>query len=295
MKTFRTTHPAVSLLYFLCVTGFSMFFMHPVCLGVSFVCGFLFSLFLKGKSAIRTNLFYILPLMLVTAAVNPLFNHQGITVLTYFPNGNPLTLESIIYGGFAALMLASVICWFSCFNVIMTSDKIVYLFGKLSPSLSLIFSMTLRFVPRFFEQLKEITAARRCIGKNLSEGGLATRIKNALSLLSVLVSRSLENSIDTADSMKARGYGLSGRSVFSLFSFAKGDAILLCIILATGLTTLWGALSASVSASFFPMIDFSFITQNGIITLSAYTILCSLPLILEIWEVFRWNSLKSKI
>ena len=31
------------------------------------------------------------------ALVNPLFNHEGLAVLTYY-NNNPITLESILYG-----------------------------------------------------------------------------------------------------------------------------------------------------------------------------------------------------
>lgn len=39
-----------------------------------------------------------LALFAVTAAVNPAFSHEGRTILRYLPSGNPLTLESILYG-----------------------------------------------------------------------------------------------------------------------------------------------------------------------------------------------------
>ena len=71
----------------------------------------------------------MLPLLLLTALINPAFNHEGQTILTYLSNGNPITLESIVYGVAAAAMLVAVICWFSCYNSVMTSDKFVYLFG----------------------------------------------------------------------------------------------------------------------------------------------------------------------
>ena len=85
------------------------------------------------------------------------------TVITYLGTGNPLTLESILYGLAAAAMLVTVIGWFSCYNAVMTSDKFIYLFGRIIPSLSLLFSMVLRFVPRFKAQLKTVSAAQRCI------------------------------------------------------------------------------------------------------------------------------------
>ena len=71
----------------------------------------------------------MLPLLVITALINPAFSHQGVTILTYLPSGNPLTLESILYGIYAAFLLITVIAWFSCFNAVMTSDKFMYLSG----------------------------------------------------------------------------------------------------------------------------------------------------------------------
>ena len=134
MREFKTYHPIVNFLYFVLVIGFSCFFMHPVCLAVSLLCGFVYSVMLKGKKAVKTNLIYMLPMLVVMALVNPLFNHEGVTIIKYLPSGNPLTAESILYGICAAAMIASVICHFSCYNEIMTSDKFMYLFGKIIPA-----------------------------------------------------------------------------------------------------------------------------------------------------------------
>ena len=46
---------------------------------------------------------------LLAALVNPAFVHQGATILTYFPSGNPLTLESILYGCASGVLLAAVV------------------------------------------------------------------------------------------------------------------------------------------------------------------------------------------
>lgn len=85
----------------------------------------------------------MLPLLVITALINPAFSHQGVTILTYLPSGNPLTLESILYGIYAAFLLITVIAWFSCFNAVMTSDKFMYLSGGgIIPALSLVLSMS---------------------------------------------------------------------------------------------------------------------------------------------------------
>ena len=134
-----------------------------------------------------------------------------------------MTLESILYGIVAASMIATVICWFSCFNKIMTSDKFIYLFGRIIPSLSLILSMTFRFVPKFKEQIQEVSNAQKSMGRDTSEGSVFIRVKNSIRILSAVITWSLENAIDTSDSMKSRGYGLTGRTAYSNYVFDKRD------------------------------------------------------------------------
>ena len=113
MNEFKTYHPIVNFTYFVFVIGFSCFFMHPVCLCISLASGFTYSVMLKGKKAVKTNLIYMLPMLLMMALINPAFNHEGVTIIEYLPSGNPLTLESIVYGLCAAVMIVSVICHFS--------------------------------------------------------------------------------------------------------------------------------------------------------------------------------------
>ncbi|MBR5239079.1 MAG: energy-coupling factor transporter transmembrane protein EcfT, partial [Clostridia bacterium] len=185
MNEFKTYHPIVNFTYFAFVIGFSCFLMHPVCLGISLLSGFVYSVMLKGKKAILTNLLYMIPLIAITALVNPMFNHEGITVLEYLPDDNPLTLESIVYGISAAVMLVSIICHFSCYNEVMTSDKFIYLFGKVIPSMSLVISMTLRFVPKFKSQLKVVANAQRTMGRDVSNGSIFKRAKHGLNILSI--------------------------------------------------------------------------------------------------------------
>ena len=127
--TFSSYHPAVNFLYFGLVLAFSMTFTHPLCLLISLTCSISYSVYLNGKKALRFNLLYMLPLFIISALINPAFSHEGATILEYLPSGNPLTLESIIYGIAVATMLVTAISWFSCYSAVMTSDKFVYLFG----------------------------------------------------------------------------------------------------------------------------------------------------------------------
>ncbi|MBQ7820955.1 MAG: energy-coupling factor transporter transmembrane protein EcfT [Clostridia bacterium] len=295
MNEFKTYHPIVNLVYFLFTLGFSMVFMHPLCLFVSLASAFAYSVMLGGVKALKTNLLYMLPMILFTSLLNPLFNHEGVTVIAYLPDGNPLTLESAVFGIAASVMLVSVICRFSCFNAVMTDDKFIYLFGRVMPTLSLILSMTLRFVPRFLSKLKQAADTRRCVGNDPADGNTVKRAKNGLALLSAMVTWALENSVDTADSMRSRGYGLSGRTAFSIFVFDRRDALTLALTAALGIYTLAGALLGAFDSSYFPILSFAQWDAYTVSVILAYTLLCVMPIIIEIKEKIKWKSTGSKI
>ena len=221
--SFSSYHPLVNFLFFALVLVFGMCFMHPICLLISLGSTTAYNLYLKGRKGLLFSLRFLLPMMLLAAILNPAFNHEGVTILAYTPNDNPITLESLIYGVASAAMLVSVAQWFSCYNEVMTSDKFVYLFGRVIPALSLVLSMTLRFVPKFNAQLKTVSTAQQCIGRDVSNGSIIQRMKHGITILSILVTWSLENAIETADSMKSRGYGLPGRSAFSIYRMDSRD------------------------------------------------------------------------
>ena len=289
--SFGSYHPTVSMLYFVLVIGLAMCLNHPVCLGFSLVGGIAYSIFLKGKKAVRFNLLYMLPLLIMTMLINPAFSHQGVTILTYLPSGNPLTLESILYGVYAAFLLITVIAWFSCFNAVMTSDKFVYLFGRIIPALSLILSMSLRFVPRFTAQIKVISNAQKCVGRDISNGGILKRAKHGIKILSVLVTWALENAIDTADSMKSRGYGLPGRTAFSIYRFDKRDKKALLFLLLCGVGIITGTVLGKLKFVYMPiMFGAAFgVWQAGLFVL--YLALCAMPIYLNGKEAVKWKAI----
>lgn len=295
MNEFKTYHPIVNFVYFLFVIGLSMFIMQPMCIAISFVCAFFYSVLQKGTKAIKQNTVYMLPMMILTALINTLFNHKGVSILCYFPNGNPLTMESLVYGICAAGMLVGVICWFSCFNEVMTSDKILWLFGKTVPKISLLMSMSLRFIPLFAKQLRITASTQKCLGFDSEDKNIIKRMKNAITVLSSVVTWALENAVETADSMKARGYGIRGRTSFSVFKFDKRDLCALLFVSAVGIYVLTGFITGKLSFSYFPAIkkaDSSFFGKSVIF---AYFILCVYPIGVEIREKIKWNVLKSKI
>ncbi|OMC63616.1 cobalt transporter [Paenibacillus odorifer] len=292
--SFSTFHPFVNFLYFVVVLLFSMVFMHPIFQVIALISAVAYSIMLKGNKGIRFNLLYMIPFLLFMAVMNPVFNHQGVTILFYLNNGNPITKESILYGVAAACMFVTVIIWFSCYNVVMTSDKFIYIFGKILPALSLIFSMVLRFVPRYLAQIKVISNAQKCIGRDVSQGNLLARARNGITILSIMTTWALENAIETADSMRSRGYGLPGRTSFSIFRLDARDKVALLIM--TGLIALVavGAVMGENTMRFYPSIKASAITPFSILIYIAYFALCMIPVLINMVEAMKWKSIESK-
>ncbi len=293
--TFSNLHPLINFTYFVLVIGFSMFIMNPVCLAISFTCAFLNAVYLNGMRTVKFSLLYLLPMIILITIINPVFNHEGVTILTYLPWGNPLTLESIIYGIVTAVLLSSTVLWFSCFNTIITSDKLIYLFGRIIPSLSLMMSMALRFVPKFTEQMKCVKTVQRSVGRDFSTGTLLMRIKYGIKIISVMITMSLENAIETADSMKSRGYGLKGRTAYSIYRFSKRDAIFLCIIALLGILDVILIFTDSIKFRYFPSVKGNLFSVNSILFFALYALLMMLPIIINTGEGLNWKHTQSKI
>jgi energy-coupling factor transport system permease protein len=287
-SAFALYHPVVNFLWFALVLVCTMFFLHPLCLGISLVCAIGYAFKLNGQKAMRFSLRVLLPILVLTALLNPAFNHAGVTRLFYLSSGNAVTLESIIYGLAAATMLVAVISWFSCYNVIMTSDKFVYLFGKIIPSLSLIVAIVLRLVPRFRTEAKAIISAQAGFSQ-MSEKNLMQKIKQALLIVSILLTWALENCIDTADSMKARGYGLPRRSAFSLYRLESRDKLMLLILTLLGGLVIVAAVSGAFAYQYFPSIKIPAPTLGSAVMFFAYLLLSALPLIIDFMEDYRWK------
>ena len=293
MNEFKNYHPTVAAAYFAAVIGFSMVLTHPVCLAVSLAAALGSAVISGDRRALRFAVFGALPAALIFAAANPLFSHEGASIIAYFPNGNPLTVESIYFGLAQGAMLGAVLLHFSALNRIMTSDKLMYLTGRLLPSLSLIISMTLRFVPHFSRRAKKISDAQKNLG-TYSGGGIIVRLRGAVKIFSVLISQSLEGAIDTADSMKSRGFGCGRRGAFSNYRITDRDRAALVYIFLCLAYLIFAYARGSLAFRCYPTVR----AAGGIrfaVAAAVWAILCFCPIIIEIWEAYRWKKSQLKI
>ncbi|MFR5889893.1 MAG: energy-coupling factor transporter transmembrane component T [Lachnospiraceae bacterium] len=288
MRYFDTVHPAAAAFCFLSVLLVSAFSPSPA-LQLRASAASLSRRAQSRQAEMPRHRFDILPFLLV--AVTNCCPQQRRSV---FPERKRRYGEALPCGIGLAVTPLSAVVWFRCFNIIMTSDKLLFLFGRLSPKIALLLSSALRFVPLFGEQARKIRAAQRTMGLYASDS-LTDRLRSALRVYSALITWALENAVDTGSSMKGRGYGLKGRTSFSLFRFGKRDL---------ALTLAVAAADAAVSAaSAFGRLDFSYYPriaagETDIFTaaaIAAFALLSFLPFISEVKEEVRWRYCISKI
>ena len=291
---FSKRHPLVNFIFFLGAIGFGVVIQHPAYLVAGFVWGFVYYLLLKGRKGLKM-LLGLVPLFAIMAAVNPLFNTYGSTVLT-FVFGRPYTLEALYYGFAMGGVFAVMLIWFGCYSVVLTSDKFISLFGNLIPALSLLLVMVLRLIPNLMRKAAQFAGARKSIGKGSAENATTKeKLTDGMMVVSALTDWALEGGVITGDSMRSRGYGSGKRTSFMIYRMTGLDALLLALQCVLAAAVLVCALLGGTEAAYTP--DLCIAPVSGLYAwgLAAYCAYLSIPTVLHSKEAIQWHISRSKI
>ena len=287
MRFFGTLHPAVSMCYFVCVIGLTLACPHVVTVLLSLLGSTLFNLALRGRKAFGRTMRFVLPMFLIVCIGNPLVNHRGVTMLCLLFN-QWITLEAIVYGVVTACSLAAIILWFGCYQEVMTSDKFLYLFGKIAPATALLITSALRFIPQMQQNAAQIKESRAMLQDNSPR--LFQKLAHAIQNLSALLGMSMENAVQTADSMKARGFGARRRTTFHLFRFDARDARTLALILTLSGICVVARCYGHGYMEYYPRITALTMGASSMTMFILFAALMLLPSILEAKEAVVWRS-----
>ena len=291
--SFPEYNPAAVCVYYLCVTVPMMFCSNPLFSLLALAVGIIVLFMYDDKAKASSVLLYI-AVPIAGALINPLFNHNGVTVL-FVLNDSPVTLEAALYGLSSGLTISAVLVWFRSFTAIMTTDRLLYVFSLLSPKLALILSMTVRYIPLYRRQAEKTRNAQKACGIS-GEVSLPDKLCGGMRVFSAMVTWALENGVVTADSMTARGYGcVPVRTSFRIFKWFRGDTVLLLLSLAAAAVETWALVAKAVSYVWYPRIIRPE-TGTAQILFGICAVLCMLiPVIIEGKERLRWKYLQSKI
>ena len=290
---FEKCHPAVNFIYFAVVIAGMITFLHPIFLLISFVCAFLYSIKRNGLKALVFNT-VLLPLIAAYALYYSSYHHFGVTVLQQNMIGNNMTLESLVYGFVLGIVVAGVLIWFSCVYSVFTTDKVVYLFGKVSPRLSLFLAIILRMVPRIKKEAKKINMAQCGIGRGFNQGNLLQRLRNGIRILSMLITWTIDSLTVASESMRSRGSTLRGRKAFSIYRFDNRDRAYVIGIFASLTLILMAVMLKQTDILYDPKIIMTPVTSMSYLFYAGYAVFCLMPLALELWTEYRfWKARKA--
>lgn len=261
----------------------------------------------------------VVGIIIVSAIINPLFSHKGGTLLFYLFTGNPVTLESIIYGLISAIIIGAMLLWFSTFNQVMGVERILGAIGKVLPNVSLLITMIMRFIPQYTRHQRKVSMVNKVNKRNYGEKiNLLNRektekenvieackkqkkkngidkiiysIKEGSRTFSITTTWALENSIYTADSMKARGFGTGRRTNYSNYKFQKRDYLLMGWLVILWLVVVFSLEREKVYTYYYPFIQ----VKNNVVVYLIYGLLCLTPVLINVKEEIRWLILKSRI
>ena len=320
-------HPGVYLLYYFIMVLFAFIFSDPYFV-VTFLILILVLIALQGISHELKNIMKLfIPLSILIMILNPLLNRTGAHKI-YLWSGFFITYEAIAYGILMSLALLIVILVFSSYNRSVSYQEMLYIFSKKLPIISMIIVMALRFIPLINSRAIEVQKLNnlksngieletedesededridvdvfnsnintdynsKLVDKLKSNKRIAAIIKEAKTLgkiMGITVSWSLEESMFTAKSMKARGYNATERTSYLSYKFSNADFAFIALIIITVAIIIAGLLKGVGMINIYPSIDFRFSNLPFNIYYLAFIVFL-LPLIyLEIKERILWH------
>ncbi|CAM3512807.1 energy-coupling factor transporter transmembrane component T [Marinicrinis lubricantis] len=285
----RGIHPAPALLYFLAAGICIMLFNHPFMAAFMLGMQILLSIILdKGRSLWRLRWVMVIGFGFV-ALLNPLFNHRGMHILFYFMD-QPITGEALLYGVNQAMMLISLILLFVSFQTIIDPPKFLNLFARFSPKAALIVTMAFRFVPLFRKRLENISMVQRTKGITVSSGTLKQRWLSGMRQLETLLTLSMEESVQTAESMAARGYGPRKRTSYVPYRWKLQDVVFASAVFVLWIACFGGWFLGKGQLIIYPRLEEWQLDSGDTIILVTAVLLHAVPFIVEGRDYLLWRT-----
>ena len=202
---FETCHPVVPAVYFAGVIGIGVFVLQPVFAALSVAGALCFAVCCAGWRGALAQLRWQLPMVALVCLANPLFSQSGVTVLCTL---GPVTvrLEALAYGLCMGASLVSMLQWVANAARVLTEDRLLGLSGTSLPVVTTMASMAIQLVPQLRRRFGVVESARgACTAAKASRKGARVHAST------VLMAWAMEDSLERADSMRARGWELGGR------------------------------------------------------------------------------------
>ena len=290
---FRMYHPLVLFTYYLVAIIAITINRHPFFLLISVLLLIFFNWTVDQGKTMNVWLRFLIVFSLLLFFIHPLLNHRGRHVLFYLFN-EPITLESVYQGAINALTFLAIMLLFITFPHVLDAEKFLFLFGRAFPKWGMLAMLAVRFVPLFRLRLEEILTVQRARGISITTGTVRERLKNGFLLVHLLFPWSLEDGIQTADSMPARGYGLGRRTRYHPYNFRVYDFLGMAFMTIFFILSIIGYRLGDGVLSVTPVIEPVLLSGREWLFFIIHCLLIGFPLIVDLKEAALWLYWKQK-
>lgn len=284
----RGYHPYVVFFYYICTGFLVMYFKHPLFLATALMILICVNISHDRGKSLRKWSIPLVVMSLFFIVLNPFLVSRGTNILFYF-RGKQVTLEATMYGVVMAIALVSVIVMFVSFNILLNGNKFLYIFSKVLPRTAFLLMLAIRFVPLLKSRFDEIRAVQRVRGTTMTVGSLRQRARNGMHMIQILLTWSLEEAIQTADSMKARGYGIGKKTSYIPYRMEKKDWVWLITLLILFSICIWGGTLGYGKIVIYPEIGTLHLYTLDWMLFVFMIVIIAFPLIVEGRERLRWK------
>ena len=287
-QSLETIHPTVLLLYTVVMLCFTMFVMQPVYVAISLVSGCIVHGTLKGFRRTGARLSWQIPLICIIALFNALITQLGTTVLV---SAGPIriTLESLCYGITMGCALVAVMLWLEIGATLVREDALMEVFGKRFPTLTTMLTVVLQLVPQLCRRFRlAVGLSDAC---SASHAHHPSRKRAQVLAGGILLSWSLEDSLERSDAMRARGWGIADtRSSYHNWRFTDRDAACIAVVIIFGILNAICTVAAVGPWKFYPVMPQLRLWWGYV----PYLILCLFPLIPVAIDAYAWRDVRNE-
>ncbi len=282
---FSACHASMPALLFAGILALTMFCVQPVLVATSLAGAFAFSALARGTRATLRGLAWQLPMLALVCLANPFFSASGSTLLLRL-GPVAIYLESLAYGAVMGALMVAVILWFEGAAAVLTQDRLLGLAHGRAASISLVISMAAQLMPQMLRRARGVEASLAACTAAGARPGLRDRLTRESGQL---MGWALEDSLERADAMRARGWESGARRTsYRPDVLRESDAAALCGIVLALAVCAFLAVAACSQWRFYPKMP-SLLAWWGYVP---YAAMMFVPAGAALVERLRWRELR---
>jgi energy-coupling factor transport system permease protein len=221
---------------------------HPIVLGATLLAVIGAGLAAGVGRELRRAAWIAVPLALTIAAINPLVNREGLTVIARLGEVPALgqldiTLEATVYGLLLGLHALILIEAFALYSAAVDPDDVLRLFRRVSYRSALTATLATRMVPVLARDARRLADAQRCV---------PARPAPRLALVRAVAGGALDRAVDVAATLEVRGYGSARRPPRARRPWSRHDLGFAAAAVALVAVAVAGALSGVARVHAYP-------------------------------------------